>query len=176
MLKKILALSAAVMGMLALVAGPAAPQDPGYVDAPKFEASIDDTTVAPGQTVTIAGVCDAGDQVIIAIVGRDTIGTIPVDDDDTFSGDVTIPSDLDAGPHTVTAACGDADVVRIAITVSEAGTGTGGTGTGTGGTDTGGALARTGSSSETLLKAGAGLLLAGAAVMLFASKRRSATA
>lgn len=174
MLKKILVLSAAVMAMLASAAGPAASQDPGYPDTAVLEASIDDTTVVPGQTVTIAGVCDAGDEVVIAIVGEGTIGTIAVGDDDSFSGDVTIPSDLDAGSYTVTASCGDADVVNIDITVSNAGANAGGTDTG--GTDNGGALARTGSSSDTLLKAGGGLLLAGAAALLFATKRRSATA
>ena len=183
MLKKIFVLSAAVLGFLAFVAGPAASQDPGYPDTDVFSASIDDTTVEPGQTVTISGVCDADDEVGVSIVGEGTIGTIPVSDDDSFSGEVTIPSDLDPGTSTIVVTCGDAEL-SIDITVSADGAGGDGNGGGGGAGGAGGngvdivdgALPRTGSPAETLVKVGGGLLLAGAAAALFATKRRSITA
>ncbi len=180
MLKKTFVLSAAVLGFLAFAAGPAASQDPGYPDTDVFSASIDDTTVEPGQTVTISGVCEAGDEVGVSIVGEGTIGTIPVADDDSFSGEVTIPSDLDPGTSTIVVTCGDAEL-SIDITVSADGAGGNGNGGGGGAGGNGvdivdGALPRTGSPAETLVKVGGGLLLAGAAVALFATKRRSITA
>ncbi len=188
MIKRILVLSAAIGAALALFAGPASAQ---YEVV--FSATIDNVTPGPGETVTISGTCDAADSVDIGIDGS-SIGSIPVDDDDSFSGSVTIP-DLAPGTYTVTATCGD-EVLGIEITIGGSTGGNGTAGTMTGGSDNGNtagvstdsgsntgsgssgsdALARTGGDTDVLLKVGGGLLLAGAAATLFATKRRSATA
>ncbi len=157
MLKKILIVATA---LVALMSAPAAAQ---YGDV--LSATVSNTNPQPGEDVTIEGTCQAADTVEVALEGE-SLGTIPVADDDTFSGSVTIPSDLDPGTYTLTASCGG-EVLGIEITV-------GGTTVTTGGATP---LPRTGSSGTSLLlKVGGGLILAGAAFALVATKRRTATA
>lgn len=198
MIKKLLILTAAVGISLAFFA--AAPASAQYEPAVVFSAAISNTSVTPGETVTISGDCESADtgSVFISIDG-DSIGSIDIEDDFTFSGPVTIP-DLAPGDYTVTATCGG-QVLGVEITVlgsgasNPGGTPTGGSMTAVGGSTGGsttdgstgassggstgstgsGALARTGGETDTLLKIGGGLLLAGAAATLLATKRRSAT-
>lgn len=152
---------AAAIAVLALMGSPAGAQYEGV-----FSATISDLTVYPGQVVTIEGTCEDDDAVAITMGGID-VGSIAVADDDTFSGQVTVP-DLDPGDYLATAECAG-QVLSAEITVlaeddddddsdSES-------------------LARTGSSStDMLVKVGCGLLLAGGAAALTASKRRARTA
>jgi hypothetical protein len=162
-MKRILLALAVVVG-LALAGGPAGAQ---YEDV--FSATISDLTVFPGQVVTIEGVCPGDDSVAITMGGI-SVGSIAVADDDTFSGQVTVPQ-LAPGTYTTTAECAG-EVLSAEITVLAADDGT--TDPGPVGDD---ALARTGGNgTETLVKLGGGLLLAGGAVALVSAKRRAATA
>jgi hypothetical protein len=166
MTKKITFLAAALVALF-LFSGPSGAQYGGV-----FEATISDVTVVAGQSVTIDGTCEDGTEVAVTIDDEARaivpLGTIPVDDDGTFSGSVTIPS-LAPGTYQVFAECGS-EVLTIDVEVVAAGTpGT----TPSAGGDT---LARTGSATDTLAKVGGGLLLAGAAATLLSAKRRRATA
>lgn len=156
MLKKILLLAAA---LVAFVAAPAAAQ---YPETGVLDSEISNTNPQPGEAFTVSGTCEADDTVVVALSGVGTLATIPVGDDGSFSGSVTIPSDLAPGTYTLTVTCGP-EVQSFTITVGGA---TGGTGSGP--------LARTGSSGTgRLVQVGGVLLLAGAAVALVASKRRT---
>ncbi|QYG92345.1 hypothetical protein HC251_07760 [Iamia sp. SCSIO 61187] len=172
MTKKLLLLTTLVVGVLAFFAGPASAQ---YPDAPT--AVIDSTSVLAGGVVNITGDnCFDTDSVPVLLEGEQ-IGSLPVADDGTFGGAVTIPSDTDPGTYTLEAICGET-VLSIEITVSAAGVtpgpgGPGAMGPGSTGDD---ALARTGTGIDGLLKVGGGLLVAGAAATLLATKRRTATA
>lgn len=170
MTKKIAFLAAAFVALFLF----SAPSGAQYGE--DFEATIDDVTVVAGQTVTISGHTSLSDSVTVSIDDEPvtraivTLGTIPVGDDDQFSGTVTIPQ-LAPGTYSLYAQSADT-ILTIDITVVAGGSG-GGSGSGSGGTD---ALARTGSATDTLAKVGGGLVLAGAAATLLSSKRRRATA
>jgi hypothetical protein len=166
MTKKITFLAAALVALF-LFSGPSGAQYGGV-----FEATISDVTVVAGQSVTIDGTCEDGTEVAVTIDDEARaivpLGTIPVDDDGTFSGSVTIPS-LAPGTYQVFAECGS-EVLTIDVEVVAAGT------PGTTPTSGGDTLARTGSATDTLAKVGGGLVLAGAAATLLSAKRRRATA
>lgn len=176
MIKKILLLSATLAACMAIFAGPASAQDGMYPPVPPPTATISDTTIVAGQSVTIEGFCYADvDSVEISIEDGASLGTIAVGDDDSFSGSVTIPASAAPGEYVLLLTCGD-EVLSRPITVLAAGSGGGSGGTGGTGGGTGtGALARTGTEVDGLVKLGGGLLVAGAAAVLFATKRRSAT-
>jgi len=168
MTKKITFLAAAFVALF-LFAGPS-----GAQYGVGFTATISDVTVVAGQSVTIDGTCEDGTEVAVSIDDEARaivpLGTIPVDDDGTFSGSVTIPS-LALGTYQVFADCaGEVLTIDVEVVAATTPGGTGGTGTGTG------SLARTGSATDTLAKVGGGLVLAGAAATLLSSKRRRATA
>lgn len=165
MTKKITFLAAALVALF-LLAAPSGAQYGGG-----FAATISDVTVVSGQSVTIDGTCEDGTEVAVSIDDEARaivpLGTIPVDEDGTFSGTVTIPS-LAPGTYQVFAECGT-EVLTIDVEVVAATT----PGTTPTSTDT---LARTGSATDTLAKVGGGLVLAGAAATLLSAKRRRATA
>lgn len=175
MTKKLLLLLAIAAGMLALAAAPASAQYP----TPPPTAVIDDTAVLAGGVVNITGqdCFDDPDGIVDVTLEGELVGQLPVADDGTFGGPVTIPSDTPPGTYTLEALCGDT-VLSIEITVSPAGVTPTPPGGGTGGTGGTGdeSLARTGTSVDGLVKLGGGLLVAGAAAALVATKRRTASA
>lgn len=151
MLKKILIVAAA---LVALMAGPAAAQ---Y--GPNVSGTVSNPNPQPGETVTVEGTCELADEVGVSIVGEADLGTIPVVDG-SYSGPVTIPSDLAPGEYTLRITCGT-EVLDLTINV--------------GGSRSTGPLADTGSDNTGLLiKLGGGLILVGGAVALVATKRRGA--
>lgn len=154
MLKKILIIAAGLVVLL--LSAPAGAQ---YGEV--FSGTVSNTNPQPGETITFEGVCPFAEVVDVSIDGEH-ITTIPVNEDDTFSGPVTVPSDLAPGTHTLTATCGS-EVLSITLTIGSPGGS--------------GPLADTGASNTgLLLKLGGGLVLLGAVVALFATKRRQATA
>jgi len=169
MTKRLLATTAfAIAAMLALFAGSASAQ---Y--EPTGSQVLSDTTVRPGDTITVSGTgCPANASVTTTFDRSTVLGSTTAGSDGTFSLSVTIPSDAVPGRHTITSTCGDL-VLSSTITVLGASTGTGGsTGTGTGG----GALPRTGTNSTVpLTQIGVGLLAIGGVLMIVARKRRQAS-
>jgi hypothetical protein len=136
--------------LLLLWAAPAAAQ---YEDP--FTAEVSDTTVQPGDTITVSGRCVGEPEVSVAFDGED-LGTIPVVND-TYSGPVTIPSDATLGTHTLSVTCGD-EVLNITITVGD---------------ESIGPLATTGTNSfDSLLKIAGALVVLGGVTLLIATKRR----
>lgn len=136
----------------------AAPSAAQYEDP--FTVEVSDSTVQPGQTITVSGNCLDQLEVIVSFDGEE-LATIPVVDG-TYSGPITIPSDAAPGAHTLSVACGT-EVLNTTLTV-------GGT------TVTTTALPRTGSDSfDTLVKLAGALVVLGGATLLVATKRRTAT-
>lgn len=179
MIKRITILAAA---MLMFWAAPSAAQ---Y--SPPFTGEVDDTTVEAGDTITVSGECPDADEVIASFDGE-VIATIPVGDDDSYSGPVTIPADTAPGTYTLSLDCGG-EVLDITITVDgddggpgqEPGPGGDGPGQqpGPGGDDTGsdaGPLARTGAPVDSLVMLAGALLVLGAATVLLTTKRRRLSA
>ena len=129
-------------------------------------ATVTDSTVTPGQTVTVSGGGFAsGSTVTISLnpggtaLGSDTAGA-----DCSFSAAVTIPTSVLAGSYTIQASgtdpSGNARVLSAAVTVGAAG-----------------GLPTTGSNNtEPLTVAGIGLILIGAAAVVVVRRRRSQSA
>ncbi len=169
MIKRTLLLAAA----LALVFTPGVAQ--AQYDNGNFIA-VSDTTVTPGEPVTISGCCFTG-QVGIAIVtpsGLRGLGSATPDANGFFTTTVTIPSDLAPGTYTITATGENIDgsgslVLRFPITIlspDAADTDRPGRGTG--------ALPRTGADAFPLAQAGLALVLVGAGAVFSVRNRRNA--
>lgn len=170
MIKRILLLAAALL----LAATPGVAQAQGYVQGNFVAAS--DTTVVPGQPITISGCCFSGEVVLDIFSTPQRLGTATANADGVFTATVTIPTDIAPGEHTITATGQNADgsgtlVLRFPITiVGAAGAADGvrtGTGTGTG------ALPRTGADAFPLAQGGLALVLVGAAAVLSVRNRRT---
>lgn len=169
MTRKLLAIGAGIVAVLLFMVTPAGAQYPDDV----LSAEFSNTSPNPGDTVTVSGTCTLADEVVVALTGRGTLATIPVNADDTYSGSFTIPSDLAPGTYTVSVTCGT-EVRSFTFTVAGA-TPPGGTtpgGSGPGGSD----LARTGTGIDGLVKVAGALLVVGAAAALLTTKRRTASA
>lgn len=163
MLKKILLLATALVAFLAT---PAAAQYPGV-----FSATISNTNPQPGETITVEGTCEIGDEVVVALSNPGVLATIPVGDDDSFSGQVTIPADLSPGTYDLTLTCGG-EVLTFTITVGSPDDPDRPDAPDRPDDET---LARTGGDMGLPLKLAGALLLVGAALTIVGVKRRSAT-
>lgn len=113
----------AVLTLTALPAlGQDYPPDPGA-----GSAALSDTAVVPGQVITVSGSgWLPGSEVTITIFSTPRqLGTATVDGDGQFSTQVTIPSDLSPGEHTLRVEGTNADneprTVDVAVTVAEPG-------------------------------------------------------
>ena len=152
----------AIVGLL-LVAGPASAAYPP--DAPSIGTASSSVPNGGSTTVTGSG-WEPGATVSLTIASTpQSLGTVSVASDGTFSKDVTLPC-LDDGTHTVTASgtgsSGAASSASTTITV-------------TGSCDpSGGTLPHTGSNAASLFTLAAGLVLLGAVLVIVMSRRRSA--
>jgi LPXTG-motif cell wall-anchored protein len=164
MFRKLLIVAAcAVMGLL-LVGGPAfgAAYPP---DVPSVATTS--STVPNGGSTTVTGAgWQPGATLALTIASTpQSLGTVMVQPDGTFSTGVTIPC-LDPGTHTITASgtgsSGTAATASTMITVS-------------GACDPNSvSLPRTGSDAASLVTLAAGLALLGAVLLIVMNRRRSA--
>ena len=136
-----------------------------YCPPPGGTAS--DTTVVPGQTITIRGEgFTPGETVVVTFNSIPVpMGSFTADADGVVEVEVTIPTDAEPGAHTITMV-GQTSGVEVVIPIEVVGTAA------TGG---GGGLARTGSDTGPLVGIGLGLVAAGGAAA-YAARRRAETA
>ena len=187
MLKKVTLLLA--VGMVLATTGAAQAQlyPPQACNAGLLSAS--DTTVVPGQTITVSG-CGFAPNTRIEITFESvpqllrSVLSLPTSSptSESFSTDVVIPSDAPPGGHTLKASGLGADggrlVLSIPVEVSDPDASLGGAGGSAavagGRTASGsGTLARTGSGATlALLQAGLALVLVGAGLVAVVQRRR----
>jgi len=144
-----------ILGAMALmVFAPAAhaqynPGDPG--------ASVSDSTVSSGDTVTVtADGCEVGSTVTFFLDGN-SLGSGVADADGTAAADVVITGS--PGTYTISNSCND---LTIEVTIA--------------GAATAGALPRTGSDSSLPLAQVAIVLIAAGGLLIIAARKRSVTA
>ena len=135
---------------------------------------VSDTTVRPGQAVTVTGHgFDDGSEIIVMLLSTPReLGRTTANADGDFTIDIRIPSDV-TGTHTIraegTAPDGSSRVLAIPITIEN----TAATGGASGG-GSGGGLALTGGNVLTLTVIGAAFVLVGAGVVTQVRRRGSA--
>ena len=176
-----------VVGLLMTATGVAAAQPYPPQACTTKALSVSDTTVVPGQAITISGCGFAPDSPV-----RITFESIPVllatllarpSPTDSFATTVNVPSDAPVGAHTLKATGVGTDgaplVLSVPIEVTEPGgsaaTGAGGAGTGgTGASGSRGTLSRTGAGAALpLAQLGAALVLVGAGTLAVVRRRRT---
>jgi LPXTG-motif cell wall-anchored protein len=171
MAKRLLLVAGLTVGLL-LTASPAGAQQypPGA-----FFLSLSDTTVVPGQTITVTGAVTPGATSVTFTffsVAQD-LGSATPDADGNVSTSLTIPTDATLGDHTITATDSTGLEVSADVTVVSAdGAGAGAPGA----AGAAGALPRTGSDSLPLLPVGAGLVAVGGVILLVTRRRLKASA
>jgi LPXTG-motif cell wall-anchored protein len=166
MIRKMLALAALLVGLVALAEASPAGAGGGASDYANCVVTVDPSTFEAGDTVTVRGTGLEPDFETIIEFNSVTVqvGTATTDASGSFEVQVTIPADATDGPHTISAVCDtDGNVSSTDVTVSSI---TGTTAPG------GGPLARTGDDTQPLIVVGAIALLAGIAFVLIAQRRR----
>lgn len=155
MSKRLFAVAAAAVAVLAVAGG--APAGAQTYPPPPASLTVDDSTPAPGQAITVT--MSGCRPTTFALFGVDLIllGSGPAGDDGVARATVTIPAVLPAGDHTVSGLCLGANglplFLRTTITVTPGAAppptttpaAPGATGAGTGGSGSGG----TGAGSST---------------------------
>jgi 5'-nucleotidase len=156
----------AVVATLTALGAPSAGAQP-YPPGGLFLA-FSDTTVVPGQTITISGAMTAGATSITFVFAStpSSLGSVTPAADGTFSADVTIPADASVGSHTITAT--DSTGFSITGTLTVVGADGAGAGAGAGG------LPRTGDDTSIPMARLAALLMAAGGAALFVARRRKA--
>lgn len=174
MIKRSIALAAAAL-VLSMSPAAHAQQYPPTAAA----LTVSDTTVNPGQAVTVSG-SGYANRARVTIIFESTpveLGTATTDDAGRFSTQVRIPSDATPGAHTIRATGLGPDgrpVIRSAGVTVLGATTSGGPVSRSGPAARSGGLARTGSdNSISLTQAGAVLILAGAGLVAVVRRRRA---
>ncbi|HEX5945422.1 MAG TPA: hypothetical protein VFY82_04065 [Acidimicrobiales bacterium] len=126
MSKRVMAVAAAVVAAVVAV-GAGAPASAQTYPPPVRSITVDDTTPAPGQAITITlRTCRAG---TIALLGIDLklVAAPAAGADGVASATVTVPRHLQPGRHVVSGACLSPDLLPLflttVITVSASGSG-----------------------------------------------------
>ena len=160
-----------VAAALMLAASPAAHAQ-GY--GPAASLAVSDTSVNPGQVVTVrgSGYADGAQLTLIFESTPVELGRATADGSGSFSRDVTIPANATPGTHTIRATGLGANGSRLEQSVRVAVLGASTTG---GPAAKSSGLARTGSdNSISLTQAGAVLILVGAGLVAVVRRRRAA--
>jgi LPXTG-motif cell wall-anchored protein len=150
---------------LVVIAAPAGAQQ--YPPAANFLA-VSDTTVVPGQTITITtGTYLSGSTVTFTFFSDPTtLGSAVANAVGVASAQATVPADAPLGTHTIQASGESADgplVQTVSVTVVPAAQA---------GAAVTGALPRTGSNGTIPLTRVAAVLVAGGGALVFAARRR----
>jgi hypothetical protein len=157
--------------LLTIVASPALAQ---YPPLPDDGVVVSDTTVVPGQVVTVAGSgWEPGTVVTLTLFSDPVVlGTAEVDADTSFSTEVKIPETVEPGTHTLqvsgTGDDGEPRVVELTLEVLAAA----GVDDVTTTADAAG-LAFTGSNGRLGLGLAAALLVSGGVALWMARRRRN---
>lgn len=174
MIKRALTLVTSVAALVAL-ATPAHGQQypPG-----QFGVFVSDTTVVPGQTITIsAGVFSPGSTVTFTFFSQPvTLGSATADADGVATIEATIPLNATPGTHTITASgvAPDGSPLEVSTTVTVLAADDGVAAAGAGGIA--GGLPRTGEEPLPLARIAAALLAVGGGLLFVTRRRRAATA
>jgi LPXTG-motif cell wall-anchored protein len=169
MTRKILALAALTLGLLASTAASPASAGGGPSDYADCMITVSPSTFQAGDTVTVTGTGFQPDFETVIEFNSVTVqvGTVTTDGAGAFSLEVTIPLDATDGPHTITAVCdAEGNITSTDVTVSSTSAPTT--------PPPGGPLPRTGSDAQPLVIAGLVALLAGIALVLVSRRRRRA--
>lgn len=105
MFRRILFIGVVVLAAGTVALSPAAAQDGGGGNYGGCNASVSDTNVQPGQTVTVTGSGATVDGAVVATIGEDEVGSGTADAEGNFSFDATIPSGA-SGNQTLSVSCG----------------------------------------------------------------------
>jgi hypothetical protein len=184
MLKRVTGLAIAVVGVVGFMAAPAGAD--GYPPA-ENGIGVSCPTPAPGDTVTVNthGFSPGAAVTVTIESGPATLGSGAADDNGAFTFDATIPGDIQAGDHTITAAGESADgllslTARVTVTPGGCAGAAPGAPAAGGAAPSGGGhggLAFTGSGlTMLLLQIALALTAGGGAFMALSKKRRSARA
>jgi LPXTG-motif cell wall-anchored protein len=164
MIRKTLALTALLLGLVASVGASPAGAGGGPSDYANCVVTVDPSTFEAGDAVTVRGTGLEPDFETIIEFDSVPVGTATTDASGSFEVQVTIPADATDGPHTISAVCdADGNISSTDVTVSSI---TATTAPG------GGPLPRTGDDTQPLIVVGAIALLAGIAFVLIAKRRR----
>lgn len=175
MIKRALIVAVSVVALFALAAPAWGQQYPPG----SFFVTVSDTTVVPGQTITItAGTFGSGTTVSVAFFSQPVnLGSATAGANGTASLSATIPADATTGAHTITATGTGADGAPVSVSttvtvVEEGAAGAGAAGAG----GAAGDLPRTGDDSSLPLARIAAALVAVGGGLLFVTRRRRAAA
>lgn len=161
-----------VTALLAVVTGPAFAQ---YPPLPAEELVVSDTTVVPGEPITVVSSGWAPGSVVTLTLFSDPVvlGTAEVGADTSFSTTVEIPESTQPGTHTLqssgTSDEGEPRIEELTIEVLAAGSGVDDVTT----TANAGTLAFTGTNATLGLGLAAVLLVSGGITLLVARRRRN---
>ncbi len=171
MIRRSLIVVAVIAAVSVAALGPASVAGAQQYPPGAFFLTVSDTTVFPGQTITVSGAVTPGATTVsfTFFSVAQSVGDVTPAADGTFSADVTIPTDAEVGSHTLVANDNTGLEVSASLTVVAAGGGAAGAGA-TGAGD----LPRTGDdTSIPLARIAIVLVAAGGAVLFFARRRRS---
>lgn len=177
MVKRIVIAFATALGLVAATAVAPGPADAQVYPPPVAGCTVSDTSVSPGQTISItcSGYLGSVTVTFTFFSQPVSLGAATTDAGGTVNADLTIPANAAAGSHTITAEGASASgTLTNSVALTVVGDGAAGAGAGArGGT---GDLPRTGDDTSLPLARIAAVLVAAGGIALFLARRRQADA